>query len=275
MITIVDGNNILHSSYHVAKFRAESDDQFIKAFLTRFASFSREYSNLHLVFDGKDNIAEQSKLVDTYKEGREKDKRQTKLFLRTITLLKLSGYTVYHENGVEADQVIAHIALTAKDSGDEALIISSDKDFNQLICKQIKVYDPRAKVTRDTKFVKEKFGIKPSQFAFYLTLAGDGIDGVPGLRGCGPANAVKLIEKYKTFKNAYRILNSSSFALDRYDKLLCEQLQDVKCCYLVVKLRKLKQEPAITHHKRNNKKIEAYCDSKGLSYPYLFGGRKF
>ena len=45
MITIVDGNNILHSSYHTAKFRAESDDQFIKAFLIRFESFKKKYEN--------------------------------------------------------------------------------------------------------------------------------------------------------------------------------------------------------------------------------------
>ena len=275
MITIVDGNNILHSSYHTAKFRAESDDQFIKAFLIRFESFKKKYENLHLVFDGKDNTAVQSQLVDTYKEGREKEKNQIRIFLRTIRLLKLLGYPVFHEDGVEADQVIAHLALTAKEAGDSALIISNDKDFNQLVCRQIEIYDPRAKVTRDVKFVTSKFGIKPSQFAFYLTLAGDAIDGVPGLKGCGPANAVKLINKYKTFKNAYNILSNSSFALDRYDKLLNDQLEDVKRCYQVVKLKKLKTEPVLVKRKRDNSKIEAYCESKGLSYAYLFGSRKF
>jgi DNA polymerase-1 len=275
MITVVDGNNILHSSYHTAKFRAESDEQFIKSFLIRFESFKRKYQNLHLVFDGKDNTAEQSQLIDTYKEGRVKDKKQIKLFLRTIYLLKALGYSVYHEDGVEADQVIAHLALTAKEQGDSALIISTDKDFNQLICKQIKVYDPRAKVLRDNGHVVAKYGIKPSQFAFYLTLAGDTIDGVPGLKGCGPANAVKLIQKHKTFKNAYNTLRNTSFALDRYDKLLNEQLEFVKSCYQVVKLKKLSIEPRMILRKRNDIKIKAYCEAKGLSYAYLFGARKF
>ena len=115
----------------------------------------------------------------------------------------------------------------------------------------------------------------PSQFAFYLTLAGDAVDGVPGLEGCGPVNAVKLINKYKTFKNAYDTLNNSSFALDRYDKLLNDQLEVVKRYYQVVKLKKLKFEPVLVKRKRDNQKIEAYCESKGMSYAYLFGSRKF
>ena len=276
MITIVDGNNILHSTYHVAKFRAKTNEQFIKAFLVRFQSFQKKYKNLHLVFDGKNNTEEQSKTLASYKADRGSlEPEVAKMFLATRNLLRYMGFKVIVEHGVEADQVIATLALQAYEAGDEALIISTDKDFNQLINSKIKVYDPRFDVLRDTKFVTNKYKVKPSQFAFYLTLHGDGIDGVSGLEGCGPVNAVKLVQKYGTFKNAVNQLSECSFELSRFEKMFVDQIEHVKKCYKVIKLKKLEQPIKISKGKHDPDKLKEYCKRKNLTYDYLFGHRKF
>jgi DNA polymerase-1 len=252
MKTIVDGNNILHSSFHVVKFRATTPDQFIKEFLKRFASMKREHPDLILVFDGKNNTEKQSKELDTYKADRGNlTKEAARIFSATRTLLRFTGYRVIHEHGVEADQVIATLALNAAEAGEDVLIISNDKDFNQLINDKIKVYDPRNKEFRDKKFVVKKFGVTPAQFAFYLTLNGDKIDGVAGLEGCGPVNTVKLIKKFGTFKNAVATLSDCSFELPRYEKMFVEQMAHLKSCYKVVKLTKLKKDFKVSTGKKN------------------------
>lgn len=276
MQTIVDGNNILHSTYHVAKFRAKTPDQFIKAFLIRFNSMNKQYENLTLVFDGKNNTKEQSAELESYKAERGTlDKDVAKLFSAVRTLLRFLGYKVIHEDNVEADQVISTLALQAAERGEEVLIVSSDKDFNQLINKLIKVYDPRYKELRDHNFIVGKFMVKPSQFAFYLTLAGDKVDGVPGLEGCGPVNAVKLIHKFGTFKKACAALSGSSFELPRFEKLFFEQIAKLKKCYKVVKLGKLETEFKVSSGKVNMQRVQEYCEAKGYSYNYLFGKKKF
>ncbi|MGQ0560809.1 MAG: DNA polymerase I [Gemmatimonadota bacterium] len=105
--------------------------------------------------------------------------------------------------GQEADDVIGTLALRAQDQDLEAVIISGDKDFYQLIRPGISLLNPgrggNAMVEEewiDTRNAAERLGVPPHHVIDYLALIGDSSDNIPGAPGIGPKTAIQLIEQY-------------------------------------------------------------------------------
>lgn len=107
---------------------------------------------------------------------------------------------VIEEVGVEADDVIGTLARKAEADGHKAVILSPDKDFQQLLSPAITIYKPSRRGEEfepitDESF-RETYGVDPIQFIDMLALMGDSADNVPGVYGIGPKTAMKLIQKY-------------------------------------------------------------------------------
>ncbi len=105
--------------------------------------------------------------------------------------------------GFEADDVIGTLATTAAERGLQAVIVSGDKDFYQLIGPRIALLNPGrggpAAVEEqwvDETNASERFGISPMQVVDYLALVGDSSDNVPGVKGIGEKTAVELLRIY-------------------------------------------------------------------------------
>jgi DNA polymerase-1 len=105
--------------------------------------------------------------------------------------------------GYEADDVIGTLATRAAGSGLQAVIVSGDKDFYQLIGPGIALLNPGrggpAAVEEswvDEANASERLGIPPRQVVDYLSLVGDSSDNVPGVRGIGEKGAQKLLAEY-------------------------------------------------------------------------------
>jgi len=105
--------------------------------------------------------------------------------------------------GWEADDVIGTLALQARARGVEAVIVSGDKDFYQLVGPGIHLLNPGrggptgvAAEWVDEGNAGERLGVPPSRVADYLALIGDSSDNVPGAPGIGPKTAVKLLEEF-------------------------------------------------------------------------------
>ena len=62
-------------------------------------------------------------------------------------------------------------------------IVSSDKDFLQLVTKKIILYRPMEKEYYTPEAVRQKYGILPYNFIVYKTLLGDNSDKIPGVKG--------------------------------------------------------------------------------------------
>lgn len=107
---------------------------------------------------------------------------------------------VVEVEGVEADDVIGTLAKQAAAEGVDAVIVSPDKDFMQLIEQHITQFRPAYRgesfdpITEDT--FREKYGVEPPQFIDILALMGDSADNVPGVTGIGEKTAMKLIAEY-------------------------------------------------------------------------------
>lgn len=96
--------------------------------------------------------------------------------------------------GIEADDAIA--ALVEKwcqTRSERAIILSTDKDFLQLLNDQVCIYDHFKDVWRDGAYVQEKFGVTPSQMGDLQALMGDAVDGVPGVDKIGRKTAATLL----------------------------------------------------------------------------------
>ena len=98
----------------------------------------------------------------------------------------------------EADDLIATYAKKIIKAGAKVTVISSDKDFMQLVSEKIRLYDPMKSKVLGEKEVIEKFGVKPNQVVDVQSLTGDSSDNIPGVPGIGIKTASELINKYKT-----------------------------------------------------------------------------
>jgi len=99
-------------------------------------------------------------------------------------------------DGFEADDIIATLALQAQAAGGGCTIISSDKDLMQLVGPGIDMFDPMKNKTIGPDEVFEKFGVIPARVVDVQSLAGDGVDNVPGAPGIGLKTAALLIQEY-------------------------------------------------------------------------------
>lgn len=107
--------------------------------------------------------------------------------------------------GYEADDVIATLATEAIESGMRVTIVSSDKDFGQLVRDGlIEIVDPLFNRRVGEKEVVDKWGVPINRVTHVQALAGDSVDGYPGIRHCGPERAAGLIRAYGSINGVFR-----------------------------------------------------------------------
>ena len=107
--------------------------------------------------------------------------------------------------GFEADDIMGTLAKRAEKEKVYTFLVTSDKDFMQLVSSSVKIYRP-GKGGNDDEVVDEsgvfeKFGVPPDQVIEILGLIGDQSDNVPGVPGVGPKTAEPLVQKYGTIEN--------------------------------------------------------------------------
>ncbi|HOE57958.1 MAG TPA: DNA polymerase I, partial [Bacillota bacterium] len=89
--------------------------------------------------------------------------------------------------GFEADDLIGSMAKRSAEEGFNVYMVTPDKDFGQLIDKNIFQYKPLKGAENeviDIPKLRERYGIdRPEQIIDLLTICGDASDNVPGVRG--------------------------------------------------------------------------------------------
>ncbi|MCQ2283497.1 MAG: DNA polymerase I [Bacteroidales bacterium] len=123
-------------------------------------------------------------------------------------VLDAFGITQIGIDGYEADDVVGTLAKHAEIEGYDVFMVTSDKDYGQLVSENIKMYKPgkfgqSAEILGPAE-ICEKFGIqRPEQVIDILGLQGDSSDNIPGVPGVGPVSAKKLLAKYDTIEGIY------------------------------------------------------------------------
>ncbi|NLL36962.1 MAG: DNA polymerase I, partial [Fretibacterium sp.] len=127
-------------------------------------------------------------------------------------LLLAMGYPVLSVEGVEADDVIASLALRAVKEGFEAVILSSDKDLMQILGDGVRMLRPVSRgvsnlTAYDSQVFEKEFGFPSSLVPDYLALLGDASDNVPGVPGVGEKTALSLISQWGSLERLYESLD--------------------------------------------------------------------
>jgi DNA polymerase-1 len=129
----------------------------------------------------------------------DEDDSKVDQIVRIIQYLQTLPVKTVSLSRVEADDIIAYLSSTLPTQPeDRVFIVSSDKDYLQLISQQVIVYRPieREYYTEDT--VKEKFNVTPENFLLYKLLMGDNSDGITGIKGLGPKGLFKKFPELAT-----------------------------------------------------------------------------
>jgi DNA polymerase-1 len=116
-----------------------------------------------------------------------------------LPLLELAGY--------EADDLIATACRTMAEENCRLVIVSSDKDFMQLVGSRIHLLDSARGRWIDAVDVHARFGVSPDRVVQVMGLMGDAVDNIPGVRGVGEKTAIALIQQFDTLEHLYHRLD--------------------------------------------------------------------
>ena len=93
--------------------------------------------------------------------------------------------------GIEADDIIACISQLRQFKSWEKLIVSSDKDFYQLLENKTVLYRPIQREVLNENSILNKFDIHPCNFAMARAMVGDKSDNIDGIPGIGLKTVAK------------------------------------------------------------------------------------
>ena len=209
-LILIDGTSYIYRAFHALPPLTTSSGKPTGA--TRgFASMLRKLIEKYpgvpmvMVFDAKGPNFRNDYFKD-YKANRPPMPNELRVQIEDIKKLsKLFNFTVKEEGGVEADDVIA--TLTKQFKPDKKILISSpDKDLTQLVEDNVIQHNSMSNEFFNNEYVKEKFGVGPSQVAQLLALVGDKADNIPGITKVGNKTASKWLNAYGNLEN---IINKS------------------------------------------------------------------
>ena len=195
-----------------------------------------------IVFDGKGGSNRRRKIFPEYKAGRkmsvrlnrhldvsltreDEHKMMIRQLNRVVEYLECLPLTIITQDNIEADDVIGYCAKHLF-KGNKSTIMSTDKDFLQLVDKNIRVYSPTKKLMYDEQRVLEEYGISSTNFLLYRIMDGDKSDGIPGIRGAGLKTLLKV---FPWLSSPHKmtledVLKTSTPKKDKYK--LCETIID-------------------------------------------------
>jgi len=187
-----------------------------------------------IVFFDLGGASDKEALLPEYKAHRdEMPEALVKQLPYVKSLTKALGFVGVEIDGIESDDLLASQALSLSQAGHDVLIVSSDKDFAQMVNERIKIMLPPPTANPklgwrllDAAGVMEKFGVPPSQIPDYLALVGDTSDNIPGVNGVGPKTAAKWLQQYGNVEGV--IAHAHELKPDRFQALVAENSEVIR-----------------------------------------------
>ncbi len=115
---------------------------------------------------------------------------------RIIEIVKTMGIPVLELEGYEADDILATAATQFASDDLRVVLVSRDKDLDQLVRPNVVLFDPMKNEMIDAAAIEANKGYPPEKAIEVQTLMGDSSDNIPGVPGVGPKKAAQLIGKY-------------------------------------------------------------------------------
>ena len=123
---------------------------------------------------------------------------QKAIIMKILGMLRISYiFDKRNKTQYEGDDFLAYLVINTYRS-DNVILVSSDKDFNQLLNKNVRILNPRKDEVIRMGNCKELFGYHSHETVEYLAMVGDTSDDIPGFKGIGPVTARKILDEYKS-----------------------------------------------------------------------------
>ncbi len=202
---LIDGSAFIFRAYHALPPLTRKSDGLPIGAVSGFCNMLQRYvegnaggdvTHVAVIFD-KGSHTFRNDMYDLYKANREampEDLRPQMPLTREAT--HAFNIACEEKEGFEADDIIATLAVQAREAGGRCTIISSDKDMMQLVGDGVEMFDAMKNNTIDREGVHAKFGVYPERVVDVQALAGDSVDNVPGAPGIGIKTAALLINEY-------------------------------------------------------------------------------
>ena len=115
---------------------------------------------------------------------------------RIFQIIQALGVPLLQKIGAEADDIMATIVRRLGGSGVRIVLVSRDKDLEQLLGGDVVLYDPTKAEVIDAARLEQLKGYPPEKAVEIQALSGDSADNIPGIPGVGPKRAVELIGRF-------------------------------------------------------------------------------
>lgn len=211
-ILLIDGENILHQSFHKFEKLKSTDGRPSGAIFGFFKSLHMYIdrfnpTEVYITFDNGHSEF-RDKLNPNYKCHRknisidyESLQLQKAEIMKILRYLRINYIFDKHKlYNYEGDDFLAYLVLKEFNK-DKVTIVSSDKDFNQLISKSVKIFNPRKEQYVREDNCKDLFDYSPEETVDYLSLVGDKSDDIEGYPGMGPKKTRTFLDKYGSINN--------------------------------------------------------------------------
>lgn len=227
-----------------------------------------------VVWDGEGGSKKRRSMNKNYKAGRKPprlNRYQTNLTeeqqyenriwqqTRAIEYLNETPIMQFYVPLVEADDVISLIKNQAVYRDWKKVIVSSDKDFIQLLDDQTLLFRPTQSEILNKTRVVEKYSIHPNNFALARAIVGDPSDNLKGVPGVGLPTLAKRFPFLAEEEEVYLddVLNLCSSLLKEtkvkvFQKILDHE-QEIRSNYKIMQL----SSPQISIQSKN--KISQVC----------------
>lgn len=203
-ILVIDAMNMLIRSFSLLKAMNPSGHHVggLVGFLRSLGFVTRTFdpSRVIIVWDGKGGSANRKNIDPNYKAQRATSRithwglydtkaEETEALIgqlfRTQDYLECLPVQQLMMEKLEADDIIAYLAKTASKSKKKLTIVSSDKDFLQLVDEYVEVYAPVKKKTFTKSNIEEELQVLPENYNIVKALLGDNSDNLAGVKGLG------------------------------------------------------------------------------------------
>ncbi len=223
-IYLIDGSAYLHRAFHAIRSLSSSKGiptnatfGFTRILLKLVKEKKPEYA---IVFFDVKGPTFRHEMFEEYKANRPPMPEEMAVQIPYIKkIVSAFNIPLMEKQGFEADDLIGTYAKIAEEKGFNAVMVTGDKDFMQLVTDNSVIWDPMKEEFIDKAYIKKKFNLSPKQIIDMLGLCGDSADNIPGVPGIGPKTAVKLLNEFSSIEGIYENLDSLKKKKSLYKKL--------------------------------------------------------
>jgi DNA polymerase-1 len=213
---ILDGHSHCYQAYYAITAKLTTPDgkpaNAVYGFTRMLQKLLREHHPEYVVvvFDTKYATHRHNSYAE-YKANRKPtpDELQAQIPL-IYKVVRAFNIPIYAARGYEADDIISALVKKLSEKNLEIIIATSDKDMEQLLSPQVKIFNAKKGVMINQEALFREKGIRPEQVVDVLALSGDSSDNVPGVPGIGNKTALELIQKWGSLESVLSSIDQIS-----------------------------------------------------------------